>query len=79
MSIVETSTAGHLEEPTSQEQGKIGHERHQKCREAGEKEDGGHEAELELAAREILGEDVAGEDAADEEAREAESPNQVDC
>ena len=79
MSRVVTSTAGHLEEPTSQEQGKIRHERHQKCREAGEKEDGGHEAELELAAREILGEDVAGEDAADEEAREAESPNQVDC
>lgn len=74
-----TFTAGHLEEPTSQEQRKIGHERHQKCREAREKEDGGHEAELELAAREILGEDVAGEDAADEEAREAESPNQVDC
>ena len=79
MSIVMTFTAGHLEEPTSQEQGKIGHERHQKCREAREKEDGGHEAELELAAREILGEDVAGEYAVDEEAREAESPNQVDC
>ena len=78
MSIVVTSTV-HLKEPTSQEQGKIRHERHQKCRETREKEDGGHEAELELAAREILGEDVAGEDAADEEAREAESPNQVDC